>query len=145
VWNGVTIIDDYAHHPVEILSALKAARQVAMGRVIAVVQPHRYTRLKDLFKEFSTCMHGADTVVVSDVYPAGEQPLQGVSRDTLVDSMRAHGHRNVVALQSPDELAKVVSELARPGDYVVCMGAGTITNWANLLPGQLHALGEGKS
>jgi UDP-N-acetylmuramate--alanine ligase len=144
VWNGVTIIDDYAHHPVEILSALKAARQVAMGRVIAVVQPHRYTRLKDLFKEFSTCMHGADTVVVSDVYPAGEQPLQGVSRDTLVDSMRAHGHRNVVALQSPDELAKVVSELARPGDYVVCMGAGTITNWANLLPGQLQALSEGK-
>jgi UDP-N-acetylmuramate--alanine ligase len=139
VWNGVTIIDDYAHHPVEILSALKAARQVASGRVIAVVQPHRYTRLKDLFKEFSTCMHGADTVVVSDVYPAGEQPLQGVSR------MRAHGHRNVVALQSPDELAKVVSELARPGDYVVCMGAGTITNWANLLPSQLQALREGKS
>ena len=145
VWNGVTIIDDYAHHPVEILSALKAARQVAMGRVIAVVQPHRYTRLKDLFKEFSTCMHGADTVVVSDVYPAGEPPIHGVSRDALVDSMRAHGHRNVVALQSADELAKVISEIARPGDYVVCMGAGTITNWANLLPGQLLALSEGKS
>ncbi len=145
VWNGVTIIDDYAHHPVEILSALKAARQVASGRVIAVVQPHRYTRLKDLFKEFSTCMHGADTVVVSDVYPAGEQPLQGVSRDALVESIRAHGHRNVIALQSPDELAKVVSEIARPGDYVVCMGAGTITNWANLLPSQLQALSEGKS
>jgi UDP-N-acetylmuramate--alanine ligase len=145
VWNGVTIIDDYAHHPVEILSALKAARQVAMGRVIAVVQPHRYSRLKDLFKEFSTCMHGADTVVVSDVYPAGEQPLAGVSRDALVDSMRAHGHRNVVALQSPDELPKVISELARAGDYVVCMGAGTITNWANLLPGQLQALSQGKS
>jgi UDP-N-acetylmuramate--alanine ligase len=145
VWNGVTIIDDYAHHPVEILSALKAARQVAMGRVIAVVQPHRYTRLKDLFKEFSTCMHGADAVVVSDVYPAGEQPLAGVSRDALVDSMRAHGHRNVVALQSPEELAKVISEIAKPGDYVVCMGAGTITNWANLLPSQLQALSEGKS
>ncbi len=145
VWNGVTIIDDYAHHPVEILSALKAARQVAMGRVIAVVQPHRYSRLKDLFKEFSTCMHGADTVVVSDVYPAGEQPLAGVSRDALVDSMRAHGHRNVVALQSPEELAKVISEIAKPGDYVVCMGAGTITNWANLLPSQLQALSEGKS
>ncbi len=145
VWNGVTIIDDYAHHPVEILSALKAARQVAMGRVIAVVQPHRYSRLKDLFKEFSTCMHGADTVVVSDVYPAGEQPLAGVSRDALVDSMRAHGHRNVVALQSPEELAKVISEIEKPGDYVVCMGAGTITNWANLLPSQLQALSEGKS
>ncbi|MBP6013013.1 MAG: UDP-N-acetylmuramate--L-alanine ligase [Alphaproteobacteria bacterium] len=144
VWNGVTVIDDYAHHPVEILSALKAARQVAMGRVIAVVQPHRYSRLKDLFKEFSTCMHGADTVVVSDVYPAGEQPMPGVSRDTLVESMRAHGHRNVIALQSPEELPKVISELARPGDYVVCLGAGSITIWANQLPGQLQALSESK-
>ena len=144
VWNGVTIIDDYAHHPVEILSAMKAARQVAMGRVIAVVQPHRYTRLRDLFKEFSTCMHGADLVVVSDVYPAGEQPLPGVSRDTLVESMRAHGHRNVIALQSPEELPKLISEIARPGDYVVCLGAGSITTWANQLPGQLQALGEGK-
>ena len=144
VWNGVTVIDDYAHHPVEILSALKAARQVAMGRVIAVVQPHRYSRLKDLFKEFSTCMHGADSVVVSDVYPAGEQPMPGVSRDTLVDSMRAHGHRNVIALQSPEELPKLISEIAKPGDYVVCLGAGSITTWANQLPGQLQALGESK-
>jgi UDP-N-acetylmuramate--alanine ligase len=144
VWNGVTIIDDYAHHPVEILSALKAARQVAMGKVIAVVQPHRFTRLKDLFKEFSICMHGADTVIVSDVYPAGEQPIAGISRDSLVESMRAHGHRNVIALQSPDDLAKIVAENAHAGDYVVCLGAGSITNWANLLPGQLQALGETK-
>ncbi len=142
VWNGVTIIDDYAHHPVEILSALKAARQVAMGKVIAVVQPHRYTRLKDLFKEFSICMHGADAVIVSDVYPAGEKPIEGISRDSLVESMHAHGHRHVIALRSPEELAKTVAEIAHPGDYVVCMGAGSITNWANLLPGQLQALGE---
>ena len=142
VWNGVTIIDDYAHHPVEILSALKAARQVAMGKVIAVVQPHRYTRLKDLFKEFSICMHGADAVIVSDVYPAGEKPIEGISRDSLVESMHAHGHRHVIALRAPEELAKTVAEIAHPGDYVVCMGAGSITNWANLLPGQLQALGE---
>jgi UDP-N-acetylmuramate--alanine ligase len=140
VWNGATIIDDYAHHPVEILSALKAARQVASGKVIAVVQPHRFTRLKELFKEFSICMHGADTVIVSDVYPAGEQPIQGISRDSLVESMRAHGHRNVIALQSAEELPKLVAEVAHAGDYVVCMGAGTITNWANALPGQLQAL-----
>jgi UDP-N-acetylmuramate--alanine ligase len=142
VWNGVTIIDDYAHHPVEILSAMKAARQVAMGRVIAVVQPHRYTRLKELFKEFSTCLHGADSVIVSDVYPAGEQPIAGVSRDALVESMRAHGHRNVMPLGSPDDLAKLIAETARPGDYVVCLGAGSITNWANALPGQLNAQHE---
>ncbi len=140
VWNGATIIDDYAHHPVEILSALKAARQVASGKVVAVVQPHRFTRLKELFKEFSICMHGADTVIVSDVYPAGEQPIAGISRDSLVESMRAHGHRNVISLQTPEELPKIVAEIAHAGDYVVCMGAGTITNWANALPGQLQAL-----
>jgi UDP-N-acetylmuramate--alanine ligase len=141
-WNGVTIIDDYAHHPVEILSAMKAARQVAMGRVIAVLQPHRFTRLKELFKEFSTCLHGADAVIVSDVYPAGEQPIAGVSREALVESMRAHGHRNVITLDKPEDLAKVIAQTAKAGDYVVCLGAGSITNWANALPGQLQALSE---
>ena len=154
VWNGVTIIDDYAHHPVEILSAMKAARQVAMGRVIAVLQPHRFTRLKELFKEFSTCLHGADSVIVSDVYPAGEQPIAGVSRDTLVDGVLTGGvvgcaqladklgHRNVIALNQPEDLAKLIAQMAKAGDYVVCLGAGSITNWANALPGQLQALGE---
>ncbi len=142
-WKGVTIIDDYAHHPVEIAAVMKAARQVTMGRVIAVLQPHRYSRLHDLFHEFSTCVHGADVVVVSDIYPAGEAPIEGMSRDALIDSMRAHGHRHVMALASPDELAKVVAEIARPGDYVVCLGAGSITNWANALPGQLQAQSDG--
>jgi len=97
VWKGVTIIDDYAHHPVEVAAVMKAARQVTMGRVIAVLQPHRYSRLRDLFHEFSTCLHGADAVIVSDVYPAGEAPIEGMSRDALIDSMRAHGHRHVDA------------------------------------------------
>ena len=143
VWKGVTIIDDYAHHPVEIAAVMKAARQVTMGRVIAVLQPHRYSRLQDLFHEFSTCLHGADAVVVSDIYPAGEAPIEGMNRDALIDSMRAHGHRHVMALSSPDELAKVVAEIAKPGDYVVCLGAGSITNWANALPGQLATLSDG--
>jgi UDP-N-acetylmuramate--alanine ligase len=144
VWNGVTIIDDYAHHPIEILAAMKAARQVASGRVIAVLQPHRYSRLHDLFKEFSTCLHGADSVVVADVYAAGEAPIEGVSRDALVESMRAHGHRQVMPLSSPEALPKLVAEIAKSGDYVVCLGAGSITNWANMLPGQLQALPESK-
>jgi UDP-N-acetylmuramate--alanine ligase len=109
----------------------------------AVLQPHRYSRLQSLFHEFSTCLHGADAVVVSDIYAAGEAPIEGMNRDALIDSMRAHGHRHVMALASPDELAKVVAEIAKPGDYVVCLGAGSITNWANALPAQLAALSDG--
>jgi UDP-N-acetylmuramate--alanine ligase len=139
VWNGVTIIDDYGHHPVEISAVMKAARQAALGKIIAVLQPHRYSRLKSLFNEFSTCLHGADVVIVSDVYAAGEAPLDGISRDTLIESMRSHGHRNVVALNSPDDLPRMIQELAKPLDYVVCLGAGSITNWAQALPGQLNA------
>ncbi|HAJ45508.1 MAG TPA: UDP-N-acetylmuramate--L-alanine ligase, partial [Alphaproteobacteria bacterium] len=139
VWNGVTVIDDYGHHPVEIAAVMKAARQAALGRIIAVLQPHRYSRLKSLFNEFSTCLHGADIVIVSDVYAAGEAPLDGISRDALVDSMRLHGHRHVVALQDPEELPGLIAELAKPLDYVVCLGAGSVTNWAQALPQQLHA------
>jgi UDP-N-acetylmuramate--alanine ligase len=140
-WNGVTVIDDYGHHPVEIAAVLKAARESTAGRVIAVVQPHRYTRLQSLFEEFCTCFNDADTVVVAEVYPAGETPIEGIDRDHFVLGLRAHGHREVVPLQEPAALAGVVAGLAKPGDYVVCLGAGNITQWAYALPGELEALG----
>ncbi len=137
---GVTVIDDYGHHPVEIAVTLKAARSGSRGQVIAVVQPHRYSRLSNLFQEFCTCFNDADIVVVADVYAAGEAPIEGVSRDTLVEGLRQRGHRNVIALPSPDLLARIVRDLARPGDMVVCLGAGSITNWAHALPGELATL-----
>jgi UDP-N-acetylmuramate--alanine ligase len=139
-WNGATIIDDYGHHPVEIAAVLKAARDVSKGQVIAVVQPHRYTRLKSLFEPFSTSFNDADAVIVADVYPAGEQPIEGADRDHLVEALRLRGHRQVIPLEGPDKLAGVVKELAKPGDYVVLLGAGSITNWAYALPGELQAL-----
>jgi UDP-N-acetylmuramate--alanine ligase len=135
--DGVTIIDDYGHHPVEISAVLAAARTVTGGRVIAVVQPHRYTRLRNLFEEFCSCFNDADVVVVADVYAAGEEPIDGIDRDALVNGLRAHGHRQVVALPSPEELAATVHPLVAAGDLVVCLGAGTITRWAQALPGQL--------
>jgi UDP-N-acetylmuramate--alanine ligase len=141
VVDGVRVIDDYGHHPVEIGSVLKAARAVTNGRVIAVVQPHRYSRLKDLFGDFCNCFNDADVVVVADVYAAGEAPLEGASRDSLVEGLRRHGHRRVIALESPADLARVVREEARAGDLVVCLGAGDITSWAYALPGQLEQLG----
>ena len=140
-WNGVTIIDDYGHHPVEIAAVLKAARESTSGKVIAVVQPHRYTRLQSLFEEFCTCFNDADAVIVADVYPAGEAPIAGVDRDHFAAGLRAHGHRNVVPLPNPGELAKIVHGLAKSGDLVVCLGAGNITQWAYALPGELKALG----
>ena len=140
-WNGVTVIDDYGHHPVEISAVLKAARESTSGKVIAVVQPHRYTRLQSLFEEFSNCFNEADAVVVAEVYSAGETPIKGADRDSLVASLRAHGHREVIALPNAGELAKVVRGLAKPGDLVVCLGAGNITQWAYALPGELKALG----
>ncbi|WP_425908712.1 UDP-N-acetylmuramate--L-alanine ligase [Nitrobacter sp. TKz-YC02] len=139
-WNGVTIIDDYGHHPVEIAAVLKAARESTGGRVIAVVQPHRYTRLQALFEEFCTCFNDADTVVVADVYPAGEVPIAGIDRDHFVLGLRAHGHREVVPLQESAALAGVIAGLAKQDDYVVCLGAGNITQWAYALPGELKAL-----
>jgi UDP-N-acetylmuramate--alanine ligase len=138
--HGVTVIDDYGHHPVEIAAVLRAARDAAGGNVIAVVQPHRFSRLRDLFAEFCTCFNDADTVLVADVYAAGEQPIDGVNRDALVAGLKARGHRHAEVLPSPAELAPMVRSLAKPGDFVVCLGAGSITNWAQSLPAELDRL-----
>ena len=135
---GITVIDDYAHHPVEIVAALKAARQATEGKVIAVMQPHRYTRLAELFEEFCACFNDADHVIVAEVYAAGEEPIESADRDALVGGMRARGHRNVTALTDLALLAPLVSELAQPGDLVICLGAGSITAWANALPRELE-------
>ncbi|TMJ90093.1 MAG: UDP-N-acetylmuramate--L-alanine ligase, partial [Alphaproteobacteria bacterium] len=140
-WNGMPIIDDYGHHPVEIASVLRAARESSKGQVIAVVQPHRYTRLASLFEQFSTCFNDADTVIVAHVYPAGEAPIAGADRDSLVQGLRAHGHRQVIPLDGAQDLARIIKRLAQPGDIVVCLGAGNITQWAYALPGELAALG----
>ena len=146
VVGGVRIVDDYGHHPVEIAAVLKAARQVAhtsegWGRVIAVVQPHRFTRLESLMEEFSTCFSDADAVFVADVYAAGEAPIEGVDKDALVEGIRRFGHRSVQALESAEALAGVIAAEAKAGDLVVLLGAGDITQWAYALPGQLEALG----
>jgi UDP-N-acetylmuramate--alanine ligase len=135
--DGITVIDDYAHHPVEIAAVLQAARRGGPNRVIAVVQPHRYSRLQDLFEGFCTCFNDADTVIVADVYPAGEEPIDGIDRDALVEGLRAHGHRHVVALDAPKALAGLIDELAGKGDCVICLGAGNITTWAYTLPGEI--------
>ena len=140
VVDGVRIVDDYGHHPVEIAAVLKAARQVAEGKVIAVVQPHRYTRLRDLMEEFSTCFSDADAVIVADVYPAGESPIEGVDKHALVDGVRRFGHRSVQPLENAAVLPRVIREEAKPGDLVVLLGAGDITSWAYALPAQLEAL-----
>jgi UDP-N-acetylmuramate--alanine ligase len=137
---GITVIDDYGHHPVEIAAVLRAARQAGARDVIAVVQPHRYSRLESLFEEFCTCMNDAGTVIVADVYAAGEQPIEGVDKEALVEGLRARGHRQVVALSDPSHLAEMVHAVARHGDYVVCLGAGNITQWAAVLPAQLAEL-----
>jgi UDP-N-acetylmuramate--alanine ligase len=141
--NGVTIIDDYGHHPVEIAAVLKAARQ-AVGadtgaRVIAVHQPHRYSRLSSLFEDFCTCFNEADVVGIAEVYAAGEDPIAGASRDDLVAGLIRHGHRHACAITSEDDLERLVRDQARPGDMVVCLGAGTISAWANALPDRLKA------
>jgi len=138
--NGVTVIDDYGHHPVEIMAVLRAARAATKGKVVAVIQPHRYTRLANLFEEFCTCANFADTVIVADVYPAGEPPIEGINRDALVEGLRNHGHRHVLALPESGALAGMIAELTEPGDLVVCLGAGSITNWAHALPEELAKL-----
>ena len=139
-WNGAVIIDDYAHHPVEIAAVLRAARESAKGQVIAVMQPHRYTRLHDLFEQFCTCFNDADLVIITPVYPAGEQPIAGADRDALVTGLRARGHKQAMPLDGPEKLAPLIKSLAKPSDYVICLGAGSITQWAYALPAELKAL-----
>jgi UDP-N-acetylmuramate--alanine ligase len=140
--HGITVIDDYGHHPVEIAATLRAARQSygGSGRVIAVMQPHRYTRLASLRDDFATCFTDADAVLIADVYAAGEAPIEGVNRDMLVNLVRRAGHRDVTALGGPGDLPGLIWQAARPGDVVVCLGAGNITAWAHALPGQLQQI-----
>jgi UDP-N-acetylmuramate--alanine ligase len=140
---GITVIDDYGHHPVEIRAVLETARQAYDGRIVAIVQPHRYTRLHALFEDFCTAFNHADVVLVAPVYAAGEAPIKGVDRDALVAGLRRHGHRDVRPIDGPDELPGQVAQIAGPGDLVVCLGAGNITAWANALPAGLkRVLGE---
>ena len=133
-FNGITFIDDYAHHPVEISAVLRAARQISSGRIIAVHQPHRYTRLGTLFKDFCLCFNDADIVAISDVYSAGEQKIPGVSKDDLVTGLTHHSHRHAVAVSNLQELSKLVADNAQSGDLVIFLGAGNISSWASKLP-----------
>lgn len=138
-WNGVEIFDDYGHHPAEIEAVLKAARAGFQGRVIAVCEPHRYTRVHDLFTDFSHCFHDADAVIVTPLYSAGEAPIDGISSRALADGIRQSGHRSVTVIASERELAPVIRSIARPGDMVLCFGAGNSTEWAHALPEWLAA------
>ena len=140
IWNGVSIYDDYAHHPTEISAVLEAAHGAAAGRVIAVIQPHRYSRLQNLFEEFCRCFSASDTLIVTPVYSAGEEP-NGVDRDALINGVRLSGHRQVLAVDGEDQLPGLIASIAKPGDLVIGMGAGTISDWTNALPGRLDLLG----
>lgn len=138
--NGITFIDDYAHHPTEIKAVLKAARGVGSGKVIAVVQPHRYSRLRDLFQEFSTCFTDADTVILAPVYSAGESPIQNISHQELANAVRTHFSGDVYTIESESELAPLIAQMAQSDDYVILMGAGSISQWAHALPAQIKSL-----
>ena len=143
--NGITVIDDYGHHPVEIAAVLKAGRDAIQGtgghgKVIAIVQPHRYTRLSSLFDQFCTCFTLADEVIVADVYSAGEDAIPGVNKEALASCIRKSGKDRVHALPAPQELAPLIAKIAKPGDFVICLGAGTITQWAHALPKELEAI-----
>lgn len=137
-WNGVTMIDDYAHHPVEISSVLEAARLAAVdNKVFAIMQPHRYTRLADLFDDFASCFNNADTVMIAPVYEAGESPIEGINHETLVSKMKSGGHRDARVISGPAEVAPIIRSEANEGDYVIYCGAGSITQWAYALPREL--------
>ena len=137
-WRGIAVYDDYAHHPVEIAAVLRAARMAGKGRIVAVVQPHRYTRLQALFNEFSACLDDADIVVVTPVYSAGEAPIPGIDRDELASGLRRHGHPQVLTVDDEETLIETIASVAKSGDLVVGLGAGTITDWINALPKKLE-------
>jgi UDP-N-acetylmuramate--alanine ligase len=137
-WNGTAIIDDYAHNPFKIAAALKAARQAYAGPVIAVVQPHRYTRLRDTWEQFCSCLNDADVAIIAPVYPAGEQPIEGIDRDTYAEALRSHGHRNVLVIDGGMDIAGIVAPLAKQGGAIVMLGAGSISHWAHTLQAQLE-------
>lgn len=141
MWNGAAFFDDYAHHPVEIGAVLRAARDASERNVIAIVQPHRYSRLHDLFDEFSTCFNDADMVIVCPVYEAGETPIEGADHVHLADAMRRNGHRHVVSVEHEDELPKLIAENAQADDFVVFCGAGSISAWATEMPSKLNEQG----
>jgi len=141
-WQGVAVYDDYAHHPVEIAAVLRAARMAGNGRILAVLQPHRYTRLQSLFNEFSACLDDADIVVVTPVYSAGEAPIPGIDRDELAASLRRHGHPQVMTVEDEQGLVETIASIAKSGDLVVGLGAGTITDWINALPSRLASEGR---
>ena len=143
-WNGAAIVDDYGHNPFKIAAALKAARQAYSGSVVAVVQPHRYTRLRDTFEQFATCLNDADVAIIAPVYSAGEQPIEGISRDSYVEALRSHGHRHVLMVDGEADLAGVVAPHLKPGGVVVMLGAGSISSWAHNLEGALKKR-EGKA
>jgi len=129
-WNGAAIIDDYGHNPFKIAAALKAARQAYCGPVVAVVQPHRYTRLRDTWEQFCSCLNDADVAIIAPVYPAGEQPIEGIDRDSYADALRSHGHRNVLTIDGAADLASAVKPFAKEGGAIVLLGAGSISQWA---------------
>jgi UDP-N-acetylmuramate--alanine ligase len=128
--DGVTIIDDYGHHPVEIRAVLSAAREGARGRVIAVAQPHRFTRLRDLMTDFQSAFNDADMVYVAPVYAAGEAPIEDVDAAALVTGLKRRGHRSAHEVAGPEALAEALADVLQPGDMVICLGAGDITKWA---------------
>jgi UDP-N-acetylmuramate--alanine ligase len=142
-FNNVTVFDDYGHHPVEISAVLSAARKVTKNKVVAVMQPHRYTRLSSLFNDFCGCFNDADTVIITPVYTAGEAPIEGATHESLVEGIRSRGHRSVMKIDAPEQLAGLVLNHVEPGDIVVCLGAGTISQWAYALPGQMEKIVKG--
>ncbi len=137
-WNGAAIIDDYAHNPFKIAAALKAARQAYNGPVVAVVQPHRFTRLRDTFEQFAKCLNDADVAIIAPVYAAGEKPIEGINRDSYAEALRAHGHRNVLTIEGEGDLAAAVAPILKPGGVVVCLGAGSISAWMHNLQTNLE-------